>query len=72
MLYCTGTYNEMWASHCPHGDGTWPEPVATVERSTPSRRNSAGMRKIIYESAEELYRIRDSETTRIHTRSARS
>jgi predicted TIM-barrel fold metal-dependent hydrolase len=69
LLDRIGVGNVMWASDYPHGDSTWPDSIATIERSKLSRRDPGDLRRIVYENAARLYGIRGPGDSELESRS---
>ena len=72
LLDRIGLANVMWASDYPHGDSTWPNSIAAIERSKLARLPASDRRKILFENAAHLYGIRGPEASGADARSARA
>jgi predicted TIM-barrel fold metal-dependent hydrolase len=68
LLDRIGIESVMWASDYPHGDSTWPDSIATLERSKLGRRDPGDLRRIAYENAAQLYGIRGPGASEVEAR----
>jgi predicted TIM-barrel fold metal-dependent hydrolase len=58
LLHHVGTSNVMWASDYPHGDSTWPDSLDAIRSSGLATLDADAQRKILWETAAQLYGIR--------------